>query len=554
MFKQSNYIILTLIFFCGLAQTAEHNNISPINITKNVKPHVLFISIDDMRPEIGIYGAKLAHTPNIDKLAQQGIRFNRAYAQQAICGPSRASIMTGMRPDTIEVTHNYLKFRHKLKDVVTIPQHFMNNGYNATYVGKIFHHGDKDEALSWNWPADPKLLPNDLKKPKTYAIAENVALQVKNRQEMFEKYGEQAKYGLGRGPATEGANVPDNAYIDGYNTDLAIVTLKDMLAKSDKPIFFGFGMNKPHLPWIAPKKYWDMYRPSDIKLAKKTTSPINGAQMGLHASFELRTFYDIPNYGEIPPELAIKLKHAYLACASYIDAQIGRMLKALEDEGVLENTIVILWSDHGYHLGDMGIWGKASNYDIATRVPMIISTAKTRTSPQALESNALVELIDIYPTISALAGLSPPKGIEGQSLVKLIENPTRNWKSAAFSQFPSPALREWGAYPLRKGMRETYFGPLITAVEERIKDQQQDKWQRELFEQYLMGYSMRTKQYRLISWVDVRDKSQKPIFIELYDHKNDPNETVNIALEAPLIVKKLLMQLSEGPQGSMAAL
>lgn len=546
MFKKSNYFIVLFLLFSGLTSATQAETAYDEKNISNKKPNVLFISIDDMRPEIGSYGADLAKTPNIDKLAQQGIRFNRAYAQQAICGPSRASVMTGMRPDTIEVTHNYLKFRHKLKDVVTIPQHFMNNGYNASYVGKIFHHGDKDESLSWNWQANPKLLPKGIHKPQTYAIAENVALQIKNRKTMFEKYGEQAKYGLGRGPATEGADVPDNAYIDGYNTDLAIATFKDMLVKSDKPIFFGFGMNKPHLPWIAPKKYWDMYQPSEIKLAEQSVSPKNGAQMGLHASFELRTFYDIPNHGEIPSDLAIKLKHAYLACASYIDAQIGRMLKALKDEGALENTIVILWSDHGYHLGDMGIWGKASNYDIATRVPMIISTPKMRMNPQALQTDALVELIDIYPTISELAGLIPPKEVEGQSLVKLIENPMLRWKSAAFSQFPSPALREWGAYPLRKGMRETYFGQLISEVESRIKHQQQDKWQRDLFEQYLMGYSMRTNRYRMISWVDVRQMNQKPIFVELYDHENDANEAVNIALNEPELVNELLIQLAKG--------
>ena len=422
MFKKSNRLTAALLYLLGLAFSTQglaanntYINNNAVNQAVKKKPHILFISIDDMRPEIGSYGADLAKTPNIDKLAQQGIRFNKAYAQQAICGPSRASVMTGMRPDTIEVTHNYLKFRHKIKDVVTIPQHFMNNGYNASYVGKLFHHGDKDESLSWNWQADAKLLSKATRKPTTYAIAENTRLQQQNRQAMIKKYGEQAKYGLGRGPATEGADVPDNAYIDGYNTDLAIATFKDMLSKSDKPIFFGFGMNKPHLPWIAPKKYWDMYQPDEIKLTSQPLGPKNGAEMGLHASFELRTFYDIPNHGDISPQLAKKLKHAYLACASYIDAQIGRMLNALEEQGVLENTMVILWSDHGYHLGDMGIWGKASNYDIATRVPMIISTPATRNNPQALESNALVELIDIYPTISELAGLTPPKEVEGNS-------------------------------------------------------------------------------------------------------------------------------------------
>ncbi|KMT64487.1 iduronate-2-sulfatase [Catenovulum maritimum] len=510
---------------------------------KNVKPNVLFISIDDLRPELGVYGSKIAKTPFIDQIAAGGITFKNAYAQQAICGPSRASVMTGLRPDTLEVTHNYVKFRHKYPDVETIPQHFMKHGYNASFVGKIFHHGDKDSENSWNWPAAFDQLPQDIKRPGRYALDENFQLQKENKKAMFAKYGEQAKYGLGSGPAIEGADVADTAYKDGYHTEVALKTLEQLVEQSDKPFFFGFGMNKPHLPWIAPKKYWDLYNKQDIALAEHSLAPTNAAAMGLHASFELRTFSNVPNFGDLPDDLSLDLKHAYLACISYVDAQIGKVFAKLKALDVLDNTIVIIWSDHGYHLGDKGIWGKASNYEIATRVPLIISTPETRRTGKALSTEALVELIDIYPTLAELANISKPKQAEGLSLTPLITNPDLAWQDSALSQFPTPALREWGAYPLRKGMRETYFGPLIEQVEDKIKQQQKQKWDRELFEQNLMGYSLRTKNHRLIAWLDTKNLSQKAIYIELYDHQVDPHETVNVAEQNPEIVKALVAKL-----------
>jgi len=559
----SNRIVISFIVFSFMAvllSSCTQNNVGEIqhgskaiNKIKSKKPHVLFISIDDLRPMLASYGDPLAKTPNLDLLAAQGVQFNRAYAQQAICGPSRASVLTGMRPDTLGVTHNYVKFRHKLKNVVTIPQYFIEHGYNAAGFGKIFHHGDKDEALAWNWQPAVDKLPKGITKPSRYALSTNTELQRFYRKKMREKYGEQAKFGLGSGPAFENADVPDSTYIDGYTTELAKVTVKDMLAKSDKPLFIGFGMNKPHLPWIAPKKYWDMYNRKDIELAYQNISPqsvpVNAASMGVHASFELRTFYNVPNYGEISPELAISLRHAYLACISYIDAQIGKMITALKQENILDNTLIIAWSDHGYHLGDMGIWGKASNYEIATRVPLIISTPEMRQGSekyaQGQQSNALVELIDIYPTLAELTGLPVFASLEGKSVVPLLSKPNQAWKKVAYSQFPSPALREWGAYPLRKGMRETYFGKLIVDVEKRIQVQQKEKWNRELFEQHLMGYSMRTARYRFIAWLDTRALDNKPLFIELYDHQTDKHETVNVAEAHPKVVEKLLKELKK---------
>lgn len=515
---------------------------------ENLQPNILFISIDDLRPELGSYGSEIAISPNIDNLASQGLQFNNAYCQQSICGPSRASVLTGIRPETSGVFHNYIKFREATPDVITLPQYFKQNGYETVYTGKIFHHGDKDDELSWSrLPAFDSL--DHLPKPVGFALKENIEARKKVRLEMFAKYGDVARFGLASGVAYESADVSDNTYLDGYNTTLAIATMKEM-AKNDKPFFIGLGFNKPHLNWVAPKQYWDLYDRKKIKISMQTEAPVNAAAMGLHPSFELRARSNIPKKGEINDELSITLKHAYLACVSYIDAQIGKMISALEKEGLRENTIIIVWSDHGFHLGEMGIWGKATNYEIATRVPLIIWTPNMPKSSKGKTTNALVELVDIYPTLADLSGFEIPKHTEGKSFKPLIENPDLVWKNAAFSQFPTPALREWGAYPIRPAMRETYFGPLLTEVEERIKKQHGDKWNRVLFENNIMGYTMRTEQFRLIVWKDRTQPKEDPLFIELYDHKTDPYETINIAYDDSKIVDDLLNQFNKGWQGN----
>jgi len=521
-----------------------------LNEKDSKNPNILFIAIDDLRPELGTYGSNIAISPNIDKLASQGLQFNNAYCQQAICGPSRASVLTGIRPETSGIFHNYIKFREVNPNVVTLPQYFKNNGYETVYTGKIFHHGDKDDELSWSrLPALDSL--NHLPKPVGYALKKNIEARAKTRKEMFSKYGDVARFGLASGVAYEAADVPDQKYLDGYNTDLAIATMKDMNKNNtDKPFFLGLGFNKPHLNWVAPKKYWDLYNRDEIELSSQTEPPKHGAAMGLHPSFELRVRSNIPKNGDIDNELAKTLKHAYLACVSYVDAQIGKMINALEKEGLRENTIIILWSDHGFHLGEMGIWGKATNYEIATRVPLIIWTPNMPKTSQGKTTNALVELIDIYPTLSDLAGFEIPKHTEGKSFKPLIENPSLIWKDAAFSQFPSPALREWGAYPLRPAMRETYFGPLIEEVEKRIKIQQGEEWDRQLFENKLMGYAMRTERYRLVVWKDRTHFEKKPLFIELFDCIKDPKETNNIADSNQELVNQLLVQFGKGWEGN----
>jgi len=513
------------------------------------KPNILFIAIDDLRPELGCYGSPIAKSPNLDKLAREGRRFDRAYCQQSICSPSRASLLTGARPDEIGVVENTAYFRDLNPDIVTLPQHFIKNGYEAVYCGKIYHGRMTDEKYSWSRKPAHNLCPVKMKwLPGGYALLENQQLWATNKEEMLAKYGKEGSGGLIHGPAYESADVPDHAYSDGYSTRLAISTLKDHRNKKpDQPLFLALGFKKPHLDFVAPKKYWDMYDREKIQLAKQTDEPVDGALTGLHASFELRTRHGIPKKGPIGPDLAKTLLHGYYACVSYVDAQIGLMLDALEDEGMRENTIVVVWGDHGWHLGEMGIWGKATNYEIATRVPLIVWTPEMK--HRGKETEALVELVDLYPTLCDLAGLSKPIHLAGKSLLPLFDNPDVKWKQYAVSQFPNPALREWAANPLSPGMRKTFFGPLIEEVENRIKKQQGKRWDRELFENHLMGYTIRSDRYRMVAWLDYRDVEAEPFYVELYDHRKDPTETQNIAHKLPSKAQELLKKLRDSGIG-----
>ncbi|MGY8647177.1 MAG: sulfatase [Verrucomicrobiales bacterium] len=507
------------------------------------RPNILFIAIDDMRPEFGCYGSPIAITPNIDKLATQGLLFNRAYCQQAICSPSRASIMTGTRPDTNGVIENYTYFRDANPDIVTLPQHFRTHGYETVNMGKIYHGKFNDLEKSWSRkPASNLVKTRPI--PGGYGLPANQKIRRDNRQAVIDKYGKDKVGGLtSNGPAYEAADVPDHSFIDGHSALLAVATLNQHLeTKPEKPLFIGLGFSKPHLHFIAPKKYWDLYDPKEIPAAKHQNPPKGGAATGLHASFELRVRHGIPKTGDMGPELSNTLMHAYLACASYVDAQVGLVLDALDKSGQRDNTIVILWGDHGWHLGDMGVWGKATNYEIATRVPMILHTPDMKNAA-GKKTEALVELVDMYPTLCDLAGLPIPKHLEGTSLTPLLENPKGQVKDFALSQYPNPALREWAANPLAPAMRETFFGPLIKEVEAGIIKQMGEKWDRDLFENHLMGYSLRTERYRLIEWRDYRDLSKPAIFTELYDHKKDSAETVNVAAKRPKVVKKLNAKL-----------
>ncbi|MCC6354570.1 MAG: sulfatase [Verrucomicrobiae bacterium] len=483
------------------------------------RPNVLFIAIDDLRPELGCYGAPHARTPHIDALAARGVRFTRAYCQEAICGPSRASLMTGLRPDRAGVVDNETYFRDTVPAIVTLPEHFRRSGYETVYAGKIFHGRMTDDGRSWSRGAT---FPPG-RAGMEYQRAENVELVKRRQQEAEAKYGPEARYGLGCGPATEDADAPDSAYMDGRIAEAAILTLRDI---KGRPFFLGVGFHKPHLPFVAPKKYWDLYDPAEIPLGPNPDPPQNATSLARHSSFELRTRADIPKSGPVDEALARRLRHGYLACASFADAQIGKVLAELDRLGLRENTIVMLWGDHGWHLGDLGIWGKATNYEIAARAPLIVAAPSRKARGRA--ADGLVEFIDMYPTLCELAGLPLPPHLDGRSFAPLLDDPTRPGKAAAITQFPSPALREWAAMPLSPGMRETFFGPLIGAAESRLAVEFRDAWSRDRFERHVMGYAVRTDRHRMIRWVDVREPDSA-LASELYDHQTDPHETTNIA-------------------------
>ncbi len=536
----SSYLLAIVAVLAGISGAA-------LAETPSDHVNILFIAIDDLRPELGCYGHSLAKTPNIDRLATRGVRFDRAYCQEAICSPSRASLMTGMRPNSLGVTDNVTYFRDTTPNVVTLPQHFRAHGYETVYIGKIYHGRMIDKEESWSRKAKfgRRYQPRPM---RGYQLPASREIIKRNTEELTAKYGQSiARSGLIQGPVTESADVPDNAYPDGVTADAALLTLRDL---KDRPFFLAAGFVKPHLPFIAPKKYWDLYDPAQIELADSPFKPKNAPSIGLHSSFELRTREGVPKYGPIDDQLARHLLHAYLACTSYVDAQVGKILDELDRLGLRDSTAIILWGDHGWHLGEYGIWGKATNYEIAARVPLILSPPGGRAQPAS--SNALVELVDMYPTLVEMAGLPMPKHLEGHSFAPLIDRPNRPWKTAAFSQFPCPSLREWAAMPLSPGMRETFFGPLVQDVENQLA-KESPRYSRQLYENHVMGYTMRTQRYRLVLWVDDRDRQKQPIAVELYDHHSDPHENLNLA-HAPQhaeIVQNLTDQLWRGWQAAL---
>ena len=459
------------------------------------KPNVLFIAVDDLRPELGCYGAAHIKSPNIDALAKNGITFNRAYCQQAVCSPSRISLMTGLRPDSTKIYDLTTALRKTLPDVVTLPQHFKNHGYHAAGFGKIYH-GGLDDKESWSVPHTPN-------RAMQYADPKILAEVKKKGAEGWEQGGRN------KGPAWEAAECEDNQLVDGYIADKAIVAMRSLAAPAaeKKPFFLAVGFEKPHLPFVAPKKYFDLYPPAgEIKLPPDMRAPKGAPPIAMTNWAELRPYTGIPKKGPLPEQQAKEMIRAYYASVSYMDAQVGRLLDELDRQKLRDNTIVILWGDHGYQLGEQGLWCKHTNFENSTRVPLIISTPSQKSRGV---TDALVELVDVYPTLCALANLSPPKGLEGDSLAPLLDDPQKPIKSAAFSQYPR---RENDA---------------------------------------VMGYSIRTDRFRYTEWQE-NWKSGQPNVIarELYDHEADPRETVNLADEAQHAetVKQLSQQLKAGPK------
>ena len=436
------------------------------------KPNILFLAVDDLRPQLRCYDDTVAITPNIDKLAELGVVFNRAYCQQAVCAPSRASVLTGRRPDATRVWDLKTHFRKALPDVVTLPQLFKENGYDARNVGKIYHDPKSaQDRISWSSPEIMAV--TDEAGPK-YVLPENLS-----------------KRGSWKAAAAESVDVPDSAYVDGKVANAAIRLIREL---KDTSFFLAVGFRRPHLPFTAPKRYWDLYNRNSIPMPPTQDAPANAPTVAMHSSAELRGYSDIPDAGRIPPEKVRELRHGYYASVSYIDHQIGRLLEELERQNLLTNTIIVLWSDHGFHLGELDLWAKTTNFELDTRVPLIIASPLFKS--RNVHSDALVELVDIYPTLGELAGLPLPAGLEGNSMVPLITSPARPWKNAVFSQFPRPWMYK----------------------------EKPD----------LMGYTVRTASYRYTEWKATGDNSVKAA--ELYQYKG-AFETENL-IDQPAFKKQ----------------
>jgi iduronate 2-sulfatase len=460
--RSLRWVACTFGLACCAGSAAERGVLSGEN---RVRPNVLFIAADDLRNDIGCYGNPIAKTPNLDRLAARGVRFDRAYCQQALCNPSRASLMTGRRPDRIRVWDLGTHFRDHVSDVITLPQWFRRNGYHAENIGKIYHNSGRsaEDKPSWSVPAIMHSASHYMDK----ALAPGEKPPVKPRRDV--------KY--------ESLDVPDDAYFDGRIAGLAVEALQ-RLKKSGEPFFLAVGFWKPHLPFNAPKKYWDLYSPDDILPPDPAGWPKNAPRIAWHNGWEL-----LGNNGTPPSaEEALRLRHGYYAAISYLDAQAGKVLDALKSLGLAENTVVVFWSDNGFHLGEQTLWCKTSNFELDTRVPLIIS-APGQKCVTGVSTKALVELLDLYPTLVNLCGLPAPEKLDGKDLTPILQGSSERVRQAALSQHPRPAYPQKGS----------------------------------LFE--AMGYSVRLPDCRYTEWRDW--KSGKAVASEFYDYSGGLCETAN---------------------------
>ena len=412
-----------------------------LNARAKGKYNVLFIIVDDLRPMLGCYGIPEMHTPNIDSLARSGTLFNRAYCQYPLCNPSRASMLTGLRPESTKVYNNSADYKHTIPEAVDMYQHFMNNGYNTYTFGKVKHYPNPSSG----------------------------------------------------GPTWKALDVSDDDLSDGETARNTVEFLSEI---KDDTFFLAVGFDKPHLPFNAPKKYFDIYNPNPFLLPTTINYPMNSPSIAQNSLVSFRRFFgDIPLGDEpISDDKTLELIRAYAASTSYMDAQVGRVLQQLHDLGLTERTVIVFCGDHGFHLGEHGTWRKNTLYEISVRSPLLIRIP----GQQPCQTNSLSELIDIYPTLCDACEIPIPNELEGLSLLPAIKDPTRQLKSAAFS--------------------------LITRSAGR-------------------SVSMRTNRYRYTEWGTDGESGR-----ELYDYDLDPNETINVAdlPENSLLVDNLSQRLHAG--------
>ncbi len=449
--------------------------------SKKKNPNVLFIAVDDLRPELGCYGNQKIKSPNIDKLAAQGTMFTNSFCNVPVCGASRSSLLTGIRPTRDRFVTYYTRMAEDAPGATTIPNHFRQSGYYAVSLGKIAHHPD-DNADHWSeqpWRPDYPEEPGIQVNWRDYQSEENLTTAASREDGSAWPY--------------ESPDIDDDVYYDGRIANRAVEDIQ-RLSGSDQPFFLAVGFLKPHLPFNAPKKYWDLYDADSFTLPDNYYRPKNAPDAAIHNFGELRAYYGVPKEGPVSDDMAKKLIHGYYACVSYTDAQIGKVLDALEASGEADNTIIILWGDHGWNLGEHTLWCKHCNFKTSLRTPMILKVPG-KTGGQ--QSACLTEYVDIFPTLCDVADLPKPDQLHGDSFASLLDDPNQEWKNAVYSQW--------------------YNGATVT-----------------------------TQDYAYTEWTNENGELYAKM---LYDHHIDPDENVNIA-DAPEnadVVKKLVGMLADGP-------
>lgn len=439
------------------------------------RTNVLFIMADDLRPELGCYGS-VAVTPHLDALARRGMIFRQAYCQQAVCNPSRSSMLTGLRPDTLGLYVNGTHFRELKPAVNTLPGWMKEHGYTTRCVGKIFHnwhtkeHGD---PRSWSAPEFLHYANHGDDAPQVSGpLPPNLTTLSSNLRQ------------YGKVPLCECRDVPDEAYYDGRVAAEAVRVLGEI---KDQPFFLAVGFWKPHAPFNAPKKYWDLYQRDQLPVLDPAR-PAGAPEIAFHQNTEI--LGPVKNQKQPTAEQAAEMRHGYFAGISYLDAQLGKVTAALEKQGLLDSTLIVFWGDHGYHIGEHSLWAKTSNFELDAHVPLIVVPPQAKHA--GTSTNALVEMVDLFPTITALCAVPDAPGLDGVSLVPLLNDPQAKIKDAAYTQFPRPA------YPDRtpRGRPE------------------------------VMGVSVRTPTLRYTEWRDYDTGSV--VASELYDHTRDEAEMRNV--------------------------
>ena len=447
-------------------------SIAPVMAADATKLNVLFVMADDLRPELASYGSP-AITPNLDRLAKRSVQFDRAYCQQALCNPSRSSMLTGRRPDTLKLWHNGLHFREKNPEVTTLPLWFKEQGYTTRCVGKIFHNWhtkEKGDARSWS---APEFL--------HYANHGDDVAQVTG--ELPSNHASPSPRKYTNVPLYECRDVTDDAYFDGRVASEAVRVMREV---REQPFFLAVGFWKPHAPFNAPKKYWDMYDRAKLP-PLNSARPTGAPDVAFHDGRELRGVP--PNQVTFTAEQVAEIRHGYFANISYLDAQLGKVLDELDRLKLTERTAIVFCGDHGYHLGEHTQWAKTSNFEYDARVPLLLATPKSTNAGR--RSSSLVELLDLFPTLVELCGLPRPTGLEGTSLVPVLNDVSKSVKAATFTQHPRPSYFD----------REPSGEPTT------------------------MGVSVRTARVRYTEWRDW--KSSKTVARELYDAQQDPAELHN---------------------------